>query len=129
MMRASLSIFLAALVLLMISSHDTFASHRRNFPERAPREIEHALGTLDLDSVAAGQRLSVTFWSGEDATSRMENIYLAAQAREDPGLTHIGVNVSDAPELFRAYLERDRLGGDSLQLMAAGDYPLGTVYR
>lgn len=135
-MRAVLSIFLAALVMLMISSHDSFASHRRNYPPRPPEHIEHALGMLDLDSLPT-RNVSVTFWSSDDAASRMENIREAARARADTSLTHIGVNLSDSPELFSAYLRRDRLEGDSLQLLATGEsarrlsdaYGYRTLYR
>lgn len=131
--RVPLSIFLAALVLLMISSRDTYASHRHNYPVRPPEEIEHALGVLkmqDLDS----QRVSVTFWNTEDAASRVENIKEALRARKDPGLTHIGVNIGDSPEIAAAYLKRDALADDTLQLLGtpgAGleQYGLRTLYR
>ncbi len=135
-LRAPLSIFLAALVLLIISSRDTFASRRHNYPLRPPEEIEHALGVLrlhDLDS----QRVSVTFWCADDAASRLENIKEAARARLDPGLTHVGVNLGDSPELVSAYLRRDSLGADSMQLHVLPDvaqsllstYGLRTLYR
>ncbi len=135
-MRATISIFLAALVLLMISSHDTFASRFRHYPERPPEEIRHALGTLRLDDLGNGH-VSVTFWSSDDAASRMENIREAARARSDSTLTHIGVNVADSRDLFEAFLKRDRLAGDSLQLLAAGEdadrlldaYGYRTVYK
>lgn len=135
-MRATISIFLAALVLLMISSHDSFANRRRNYPERPPEEIRHALGTLRLNDFGTGH-VSVTFWSSDDAASRIENIREAARARSDSTLTHIGVNLTDNRELFEAFLKRDRLAGDSLQLLAAGEdaerlreaYGYRTVYK
>jgi len=134
--RAALSIFLAALVLLLVSSRDTFASRRHNYPVRPPEEIEHTLGVLrlqDLDS----QRVSVTFWSTDNAASRLENIKQAARARTDPGLTHIGVNIGDDPAVAAAYLRRDALASDSLQLFAtpestpslASTYGYRTLYR
>ncbi len=132
--RVPLSIFLAALALLLIASRDTFAAHRRNYPLRPPDEIQHAFGVLkmqDLDSVG----VSVTFWRADDAASRMENIKEALRAGKDPKLTHVGVNVGDNPALAAAYLKRDALDGDSLQLLAlpesgfAEKYGLGTLYR
>lgn len=129
-----MSIFLAAIVLLMISSRDTFASRRRNYPLRLPEEIEHTLGVLrmkDLDS----QRVSVTFWSADDAASRIENIKESMRAKNDPNLTHIGVNVDNRPELAAAYLRRDNLDGDTLQIFALPEtglreeYGLRTLYR
>lgn len=135
--RAPLSIFLAALVLLLISSRDTFASHRRNYPLRPPDEIEHTLGVLRLQQEQDSQRVSVTFWSADDAASRIENIKEAARARSNPRLTHIGVNVGDHPDLAAAYLRRDALDNDTLQLFAAPEvvpwlistYGYRTVYR
>lgn len=134
--RLPLSIFLAALVLLLISSRDTYASHLHNYPTRPPEEIEHTLGVLkmqDLDS----QRVSVTFWSTDNAASRLENIKEALRAKNDPNLTHIGVNIGDDPDIAAAYLRRDALDGDSLQLFALPDaapalastYGLRTLYR
>ena len=132
--RVSLSIFLAALALLLLSSHDTSASRRRNYPLRVPDEIAHTLGVLrmqDLDS----QRVSVTFWSTDDAVSRMENIWEALRAKNDPTLTHIGVNVDANPGLAAAYLQRDNLDGDSLQVFALPgsglreEYGLRTIFR
>lgn len=134
--RAPLSIFLAALVLLLISSRDSFASHRHNYPVQPPEEIRHALGVLrlqDLDS----QRVSITFWSTEDAASRLENIKEANRARNDAGLTHIGVNVGDDRNLAAAYLRRDALDTDSFQLFAdpgtvpylRSSYGYRTLYR
>lgn len=120
--------------MLMISSRDTFASRRRNYPPRLPDEIEHTLGVLrmhDLDS----QRVSVTFWSTDDAASRVENIKEALRAKNDPNLTHIGVNVGDNPELAAAYLRRDDLAGDTLQVLALPGsgfreaYGLKTFYK
>ncbi|MCM1310790.1 MAG: hypothetical protein NC301_07190 [Bacteroides sp.] len=132
--RVPLSIFLAALVLLLISSRDTFAAHRHNYPLRAPEEIQHTMGVLkmqDLDS----QRVSVTFWSADDAASRIENIKETLRAKNDPHLTHIGVNVGDDPALAAAYLKRDALDSDTLQVFAlpesglAEEYGHRTVYR
>ncbi len=134
--RAPLSIFLAALVLLLISSRDTFAAHRRNYPVRPPEEIQHTLGVLKLRDIDAGH-VTVTFWSADDAESRLENIKEAARARADDAITHIGVNVGDDPDIAAAYLRRDALDGDSLQLLALPDearaltdtYGYRTFYR
>lgn len=132
--KVPLSIFLAALVLLMISSRDTFAAHRHNYPLRPPQEIEHTLGVLKLHDIDA-PNVSVTFWSADDAASRVENIKEALRAKNNPQLTHIGVNVGDDPALAAAYLRRDKLDGDSLQLFALPEsgldreYELRTLYR
>lgn len=132
--RAPFSIFLAALVLLLISSRDTFAAHRHNYPLQPPSEIEHSRGILKLDDFE-NQKLSVTFWSADDAASRVENIKETLRAKNDPNLTHIGVNVGDDKELAEAYLKRDELFGDSLQIFAVAEsglqseYGLRTLYR
>lgn len=135
-LRAPLSIFLAALVLLLISSRDSFASHRHSYPVRPPEEIEHTLGVLNLQDLDS-QRVSVTFWSADNAASRLENIKEAARARSNPDLTHIGVNLGDDPELAAAYLRRDSLASDPMQLFATPDaapglattYGYRTLYR
>lgn len=123
--------------MLLISSHDTAASQRHDYPRRPPAEIQHALGVLKMHELGP-QNVSVTFWSSDDAASRMENIREAERARHDPTLTHVGVNLSeDSPEIFNAYLLRDKLADDSLQLLAAPDvarelrdtYGLRTVYK
>ncbi len=118
--RTPLTLFLAALVLLLISSHDTAASQFHDYPQRPPQEIAHELGVLNMADFGS-QRLSVTFWSSDDAASRLENIREAHRAKYDPTLTHIGVNLSDPHDLFNAYLQRDRLTGDPLQLRVSGD--------
>lgn len=133
--RVPLSIFLAALALLLIASRDTFAAHRRNYPLRPPEEIQHALGVLRMQDLDPQGRVSVTFWSADDAASRVENIKEALRAKNDPKLTHVGVNVGDNPALAAAYLRRDALDGDTLQLLALPEsgleeqYGLGTLYR
>ena len=133
--RTPFSIFLAALVILLISSRDSYASKLHNYPARPPQSIEHALGTLNLDEFGS-RNVSVTFWNSDDAASRLENIKETARAKADPNLTHIGVNVGDRPDLAMAYLRRDALASDSLQLIAAPEaaqglrkYGLGTLYR
>lgn len=118
--RTPITLFLAALALLIISSHDTAASQLHDYPKRPPREIAHELGVLKMADFGS-QRLSVTFWSGDDAVSRMENIREAHRAKHDPTLTHIGVNLSDSRDIFNAYLRRDRLTDDPLQLRVSGD--------
>lgn len=133
--RTPFSIFLAALVILLISSRESYASKLHNYPTRPPQSIEHALGTLNLGELDS-RNVSVTFWNSDDAASRLENIKEAARAKADPNLTHIGVNVGDNPDLAQAYLRRDALSSDSLQLIAAPQaapelrkYGLGTLYR
>lgn len=133
--RTPFSIFLAALVILLISSRDSYASKLHNYPTRPPQSIEHALGTLNLDELSS-RNVSVTFWNSNDAASRLENIKETARAKADPNLTHIGVNVGDNPDLAQAYLRRDALAFDSLQLIAVPEatpglrkYGLGTLYR
>lgn len=118
--RAPFSVFLAALTILLISSHDTAASKLHNYSESHPRDIEYALELLELRDVDPQQHLSITLWSSEDAESRLENIRRASLARNNPDLTHIGVNLTDSEDIFNAYLLRDNLAGDSLQLHASG---------
>lgn len=132
--RVPLSIFLAALVLLLISSRDSFAARRHDYPLMPPEEIKHSLGVLKTSDLDA-EHLSVTFWSADDAASRLENIKEALRAKNDPKLMHIGVNVGDDPRLAAAYLKRDALDGDSLQVLALPEsnlkeqYGLRTLYR
>lgn len=133
--RVILSIFLSALMLLIISSNDSSAVKPRRLPSRAPAKIEHDLGKLNLGDFKA-KDISVTFWSSHDAASRLENIKLAAQAKDDPEKQHIGVNIDDEPDLYRAYLLRDKLHNDTLQLRVdsniakdlAAAYGYGTFY-
>ncbi len=133
--RTPFSIFLAALVILLISSRDSYASRLHDYPTRPPQSIEHALGTLNINQPES-RNLSVTFWNSNDAASRLENIKETARAKTDPNLTHIGVNVGDQQELAMAYLRRDALASDSLQIIATPEaatslqkYGLGTFYR
>lgn len=135
MNRAIISIFLAALVILLISSHDTFASRRHNVPMVPPREIEHTTGVFRPDSVPT-KRISLTLWSSNDAASRIENMKQAALARKDPDLTHIGVNLDDTPDIFKEFLHRDNLADDTNQYLVddevahalASTYGYGTWY-
>lgn len=135
MNKAIISIFLAALVMLMISSHDTFASRQHSVGVEPPRKIAHTEGIVDLNHLK-GKKVNVTFWSSEDAESRLENIQKAIEARLDTTQVHIGVNVDDTPEIYREYLLRDNLRNDSNQYLAddavahtlAETYGYGTLY-
>lgn len=106
-------------MLLIISSNDSSASKPARNPGRAPAQIEHDMGMVNLNSLK-DKKVSVTFWSSDNAASRMENIKNATEAKTDPNREHIGVNIDDAPDLFQAYLLRDHLENDSLQLRADG---------
>lgn len=135
MNRAIISIFLAALVILLISSHDTFASRRHNVPMVPPREIQHIAGVIRPDSIPT-KRVSLTLWSSNDAGSRIENMKQASLARRDPDLTHIGVNIDDTPDIFKEFLRRDNLDADPNQYLVddeaahslASTYGYGTWY-
>lgn len=135
MNKAIISIFLSALVLLMISSHDTYASHRHSVVVEPPREIAHTDGIINV-SDTKGKRVNVTFWSSEDAASRLENIQKTIEARLDTTQVHIGVNLDDEPEVYREYLKRDNLHTDSNQYLAddavahslTETYGYGTLY-
>lgn len=104
-------------MLLLISSNDSAAVKPKRVRSRMPAQIEHDMGVVDLNALKA-KNVSVTFWSSEDAASRLENVKLAMEARANPDRKHIGINVDDAPAIFRAYLLRDRLHQDSLQFRA-----------
>lgn len=100
-----------------------------------PREIEHTAGVFSPDSIKT-KRISLTFWSSNDAASRIENMQHASLAAKDPDLTHIGVNLEDSPEMFRDFLHRDRLENNPTQYLAtdevahalASTYGYGTWY-
>lgn len=135
MNKAIISIFLAALVMLMISSHDTFASHQHGVGVEPPRRIAHTEGVVDIAN-HAGKKVNVTFWSSEDAASRIENIQKSIEARLDTNQVHIGINMDDTPELYREYLSRDNLTHDPNQYLAddaiahslTETYGYGTLY-
>lgn len=120
MNRAIFSIFLAAVVILLISSHDTYASRQHNVKAVPPREISHSTGTFNVDSVHS-KRVSLTLWSSDNAASRIENMQKAELASKDPDWTHIGVNIKESPELFKEYLHRDRLDRNPTQYLATDE--------
>lgn len=136
MNRAIITVFLAALVIILISSHDTFASRQHHVTMTPPREIEHTTGTFRADSIRPGQRLSLTFWSSDDAASRIENIQQSMLAQNDSNLTHIGVNLDDSPEIFKHYMIRDNLSDTPNQYLVTDEvadalsaaYGYGTLY-
>lgn len=80
--------------------------------------------------------MSVTFWSSDNAASRLENMQQAALARADSSMVHIGVNLDDTPDLFADFLMRDNLRDDPNQLLATDEaaralsdtYGYGTMY-
>lgn len=135
MNRAIISVFLAAVVILLISSHETFASRQRNVPGTPPREIEHTGGTFRPTDVGS-RRVSLTLWSSNDAASRIENMQQAAIAAKDPEHTHVGINLEDSPEMFRDFLRRDNLSESPTQYLVtdevahslASTYGYGTWY-
>lgn len=100
-----------------------------------PTTIETTAGTL-TPSAAEDKRVSITFWSSHDAASRLENIQRSIAARADTTVTHIGMNIDDAPAIFREYLRHDNLQADSNQYLAADEaartlqdtYGYGTLY-
>lgn len=118
--RIILSIFLAALMLLIITGQNTAAEKPQQRVGKLPPQIEHDMGKIDLDSLK-GQDVTVTFWSSDNAASRLENIKYAAEAQANPKRKHIGVNIDDEPELYKAYLLRDHLNEDSLQIRVEGE--------
>lgn len=135
MNRAIFSIFLAAVVILLISSHDTYASRLHNVKSVPPREIEHSAGSFRVDSIPS-KRVSLTLWSSDDASSRLDNMKNAELASKDPEWTHVGVNIEDTPELFKEYLHRDKLDRNPSQYLATDEvahalestYGYGTWY-
>lgn len=125
MYKVIFSIFVSAIVLVLVSSHSgAFNADNLSVPRRVtvPEIIRHDTGTLHTASfMRPDGQLSLTLWSSDDAASRAANAELAAKARRDPSLTHIGVNVDESPAMFHEILRRDKLDGDSLQLHVSGD--------
>ena len=115
------SIFLAAVVVVLLSGHSEAYPARPESHPVVPAVIEHDGGVLRLSDIGGDdQRVSVTLWSSDNAASRAANALRAAEARRDSTLTHIGVNVDPSEEIYREILRRDRLDGDSLQLHIRG---------
>ena len=135
MNRAIISLFLSAVVILLISSHESLASRQHNVPGTPPREIEHTSGTFRPSDVGT-KRVSLTLWSSNDAASRIANMQNAAIAARDSDITHIGINLEDSPELFRDFLRRDNLTENPTQYLVtdevahslASTYGYGTWY-
>lgn len=135
MNRAIISVFLAAVVILLISSHETFASRQRYVPGTPPREIQHASGTFRPSDLGT-KNISLTLWSSNDAASRIQNMQQATKAAKDPNLTHVGINLEDSPEMFRDFLHRDNLSNNPTQFLVtdevahslASTYGYGTWY-
>ncbi|MDE6118593.1 MAG: hypothetical protein K2F82_01875 [Muribaculaceae bacterium] len=125
MYKVIFSLFLALTALLLMSGHSgAYTGGNGSVPLRRvslPEVINHDAGTLVVDRIAPGQNLALTLWSSDDAASRVANAMMAAKARRDPGLTHIGVNVDESPAMFHEILRRDRLDSDSLQLHVSPD--------
>lgn len=116
MNKAIITIFLATLTaLLMLSSHNTFAGATQQRNGAPPAQIVTAQGVINVDSLAQGRHVTITYWSSRNAASRLENLQRAAQARRDSSLIHIGLNIDDSPEIYRQYLLRDNLQDDPTQ--------------
>ena len=116
MYKVIFSIFLAATALLLISSHQTYASHRScRATAPLPESIVHDGGVL-VPSRLGAEKLTWTVWSSDDAVSRLRNAMLAAEARKDPAVMHIRINVDPSAALHHAVLVRDGLEDDSLQI-------------
>lgn len=120
MYKAIFSIFLAALVVLLISTHLTYAAMPAPRPHKAaqgplPAQIVHDGGTL-LTSSLADKTVTWTVWNSNDAEARVRNATLAAAARRDPNVVHIGINTDPSARLHHALLQRDGLAGDPYQL-------------
>lgn len=135
MKRVILSIFLAAVLLAILGSHRTLANRSEQLRLVPPSEIHTTDGTI-IPSTLGGKKVSITFWSSNDAGSRLENIQKSIEARADSGMVHIGMNIDDAPALFREYLRHDNLHADTNQYLAdeaaartlQDTYGYGTMY-
>lgn len=125
MYKVIFSIFLAITALLLVSGHSgAYTGGNGAAPlgrVGVPEVIYHDSGTLSVGRVAPGQDVALTLWSSDNAASRAANAFMAAEARRNPRLTHIGVNVDESPAMFHEILRRDRLDGDSLQLHVPAD--------
>ncbi len=124
MYKVILSIFLAATALVLISSHSGAYPAGRNASRKrvgVPEAIVHDQGVIHPAELSGDAQLAITLWSSENAASRAANAAMAAKARMDPGLVHVGVNVDESPAMFREILRRDNIENDSLQLHVSGD--------
>lgn len=119
MKRCILTIFLSVAVLLLISAY-----------ERKPTETLFTVDNMAISqgdscllemSEMKGKNVLLTFWSSDDATSRLSNMYYSSLARKHEDMVHVGVNFDSSPQLFREILRRDNLAGDSLQFHVSGD--------
>lgn len=142
MNRTIISIFVAAVTFLLISSLSSHAiqAERVTPTSHLPDEIAHDDGVINLHMLATqgdSSKLAVTLWSYDNAESRLNNARNAARARTDKNFTHVGINVDDDKELYLEFLKRDQLADDSLQFHASGSdaeklmaqLGLSTVYK
>ena len=119
MKRCILTIFLSAAVLILISAYDRKPTETLFVPQHVA--IERGDSCLFDVSSMNGRNVLITFWSSDDAKSRLSNMYYAALANKHDNMVHVGVNFDSSPELFREILRRDKLSGDSLQFHLSGD--------
>lgn len=119
MKRIVFTIFLAVTVLLLISAHEN---------PRLRNPAAYIMPTLiygDGDSIVSladmrGKYVLLTFWSSDDAASRLSNITYSSLASKYPELEHIGVNFDSSPSMYREILKRDNLSGTSRQVRVEG---------
>jgi len=115
MKRAIFTIFLMVAVLLLISSHETSLLKNADTYTAPKFTIGAGDSAVSLDDMR-GKYVLLTFWSSDDARSRLANIEYSAIAGRHASLEHVGVNFDSSQSMFKEILKRDNLTGAQLQL-------------
>lgn len=119
MKRAIFSIFLVIAVLLLISAHETpilRSTATYTAPGFTIGDGDSAISLSDM----RGKYVLLTFWSSDDAKSRLANIEHSSIAGRYPSVEHIGINFDSSGSMFKEILKRDNLSESPLQLHVDG---------
>ena len=120
MKRAIFSIFLVVAVLLLISAHETPLLKNTDTYTAPKFTIGEGDSAVSLDDMR-GKYVLLTFWSSDDARSRLANIENSAIADQHASLEHVGVNFDNSRSMFKEILKRDHLTESPLQLHVDGE--------
>lgn len=119
MKRCIFTIFLSIAVLILLSAYE----RKPTDTLFVPNDVVIGRGdscVFDISEVS-GRNVLLTFWSSDNASSRLSNMYYAALARKYDDMVHVGVNFDSSRQMFEEILRRDNLDGDSLQFHVSGN--------
>ena len=108
MKKLFLMIALVAATLMLTSGFNEEAGYGGRGETAADVRLENSFGSVSLKDYR-GQYVLLSFWSSEDAASRMLCANYARECGKNGKAVHLGVNFDEQKALFEAIVDADSL--------------------